>query len=241
MSIKHAKQSGLPADEGNSAHVEPTDWYAEHIGVQYPALKPSPPTYDFTETALDGAFTAHSSQGSFATTHCLTQGEDWVGSSLDMQFSAQMGAIHVSHSNTDLDFSVGGVRSKGLSNTSGLQVMFGIAALNSSGTGVGVVVYNDGNVYFATITTWNYASFSDSWASHGMGATTGYGGDWWLRLTRVSGTWTGYVSQSGRAWDKTFSTRADSITVDRLAYGLMFNSGVAYSGRLTSDYFHVAT
>lgn len=32
MPIKHAKTSGLPADEGNSAHVEPTDWYADHTG-----------------------------------------------------------------------------------------------------------------------------------------------------------------------------------------------------------------
>jgi len=28
--ILHHKQSGLPADEGNSAHVEPSDWYAAH-------------------------------------------------------------------------------------------------------------------------------------------------------------------------------------------------------------------
>lgn len=33
MPIRHAKQSGLPPDEGNPAHVEPTDWYADHIGA----------------------------------------------------------------------------------------------------------------------------------------------------------------------------------------------------------------
>jgi hypothetical protein len=30
MGIKHAKQSGLPADDGISSHVQPTDWYADH-------------------------------------------------------------------------------------------------------------------------------------------------------------------------------------------------------------------
>lgn len=33
MPIRHAKQSGLPADEGNPAHVEPSDWYADHVGT----------------------------------------------------------------------------------------------------------------------------------------------------------------------------------------------------------------
>lgn len=221
--------SALGAGSGSSSGVT----------VRYPALKPATPTDDFAAASLAGAWIAHSSGGTFATGNCLTQGEDWVGSSLDMEFSGQMGALYRTHADTDLDFSAGGFRSKGLSNTSGTQVMFGIAALNSLGTGVGVVVYNDGNVYLATITTWGYAANSDSWTGQGMGTATGLGGDWWLRLKRVSGTWTGYASQSGRAWDKTFSTRADSITVDRLAVGLLYNTGLTYSGRLTLDYFQV--
>ena len=28
MSILHAKQTGLPADDGNTSHVQPSDWYA---------------------------------------------------------------------------------------------------------------------------------------------------------------------------------------------------------------------
>ena len=28
--VKHAKQSGLPADDGSSSHVRPSDWYADH-------------------------------------------------------------------------------------------------------------------------------------------------------------------------------------------------------------------
>ena len=31
MGIKHAKQDGLPADDGSSSHVRPSDWYAEHV------------------------------------------------------------------------------------------------------------------------------------------------------------------------------------------------------------------
>lgn len=208
------------------------------VTVQYPGLKPGSPTYDFAGAALDGAFSANSTSGSFGTGDCKTQGEAWIGSSLEMQFSEQMGAIYVSHSNTDFDFTVGGIRKIGFGNTSSVQVMFGIAGLNSSGTGVGVVAYTDGTVYFATITTWGYTAFSTSWAVHGQSGLSD--GDWWFRLARVSGTWTGYASQSGRAWDKTFATRSDSITVDRLAFGLLFTTGVAYSGRLIADYFHVA-
>jgi hypothetical protein len=207
--------------------------------LQYPSLKPGTPTYDFASASLDGAFSAHSSQGSFATGHVLTQGEDWSGSSVELQFSEQMGALYVTHSNGDLDFQVGGIRSKGFHVNTSPQIMFGIAALNSSGTGVAVVVYNDGTVYLAAVTTWGYTSFSDSWANHGSAG--GGGGDWWLRLKRVSGTWTGYVSTSGRAWDKTFSTRSDSVTVDRLAFGLFYSTGLSYSGRLTADYMDVAT
>jgi hypothetical protein len=209
------------------------------VTVQYPGLKPGTPTYDFAGASLPGAFSAHSSGGSFGTGNCMTQGEAWVGSSLEMQFSEQMGALYVTHADADLDFSVGGIRFSGDPGSS--SVMVGIAALNSSGTGIGVTIYNDGGAYFAAITTWSYASNSDSWGNHGATAAGGttLNGDWWLRLKRVSGTWTGYISQSGRAWDKVFSTRADAVTVDRLAFGLMYNSATVYSMRVIADYFQV--
>jgi uncharacterized protein len=108
---------------------------------------------------------------------------------------------------------------------------------------VGVVVYNDGNVYIATITTWNYNTQSDTWTGWGapqLAAGIAVVGDYWLRLKRVSGTWTGYASKSGRAWDKTFTTRSDSIVVDRLVFGMLYNTASTYSGRLTADYMHVA-
>jgi hypothetical protein len=205
--------------------------------LQYPGLKPATPTYDFAGAALDGAFSVQSNTGAFTTSHVKTQGEDWVGSSVELQLSAQSGVIYVAHANTDLDFSVGGIRQHGaLINSS--SMMMGIAALNSSGTGVGVVIYDDNNIYLATITNWEYSANSDNWGNKGMRQYES-NGDWWLRLKRVSGTWTGYASQSGRAWDKTFGTRADAITVDRLVFGILYQKALGYSGRITADYFQV--
>ncbi len=197
--------------------------------ITYPALKPGTPTDDFTTFA---GWSAHSNQGSFGTGDCIGGGEDWGGSSVELQFSQQMGTIYIAQGNTDFDFTFGGIRWQGMSPVN--SMMFGIAALNSSGTGVGVIVYDDYNAYIASISSYSYGAQSDSWSNHGHNLNNG---KWWIRLKRVSGTWTGYMSQSGRAWDKVFSTRSDSITVAEIHFGLLYNSGVAYSGRLTADYY----
>lgn len=210
--------------------------------IQYPALKPATPTDDFAGAALGGGYTAHSSGGTFVIGNAVPQGVDWVGSSVELQFSEQFGAIYTTHADTDFDFTWGGVIAHlPFHENSNSDLMVGIAALNSAGTGVGVVAYTaDTNAYFATITTWNYNTFSDSWAGRVIGTSgTGAQDALWFRLKRVSGTWTGYVSKSGRAWDKTFSTRADSITVDRLAFGIWFDNTKLYSGRLTADYYQL--
>lgn len=210
--------------------------------IQYPALKPATPTDDFAAASLGGGYTAHSSGGTFATTSCMTQGIDWMGSSVELQFSGQFGGLYTTHADADFDFTWGGVITHlPFQEASNSEVMVGIAALNSAGTGVGVLAYTaDTNGYFATITTWNYASNSDSWTGRVMGTTaTGANDALWFRLKRVSGTWTGYMSKSGRVWDKTFSTRADSITVDRLYFGLLYDNTKLYSGRLTADYYQL--
>jgi hypothetical protein len=204
--------------------------------VQYPGLKPGSPTYDFDGTSLPGAFAAYSTQGSFVTGNAITQGVHWMGSSVEMEYSAQMGGLYVTHGNTDLDFSVGGM---GVHGNPGSAIMIGIAALNSSGTGVGITAYTDTNCYFCSVVTYGYTANSDNWGGYGL-ANGDSQGDYWMRLTRVSGTWTGYVSRSGRAWDKTFSTRADSVTVDRLVFGILFLTATAYNVRVWADYFHVA-
>lgn len=238
MKVTHATTA--TGTDAGTGEIHKAEWNADHtVAIQYPGLKPSTPTYDFASASLDGAFSAHSSQGSFATSNCMTQGVDWCGSSLEMQFSAQMGAIYVTHSNGDLDFHVGGIGIRGSATTA--VMMFGIAALDSAGTGVGTVVYNDNNAYSAAITTWAYASFNDSWTGAGHNIAENAAGHWWLRLKRISGTWTAYASLSGRAWDKVFSTRSDSVTVDRLVFGLFLNTSTAYNLRLTADYFQVDT
>lgn len=211
--------------------------------IQYPALKPVTPTYDFATATLPGAFSAHSNGGSFTTSHVTTQGIEWAGSSVELQFSEQFGQIYVTHGNTDFDFTVGGIKLHSQFSEvvgPGAEIMYGIAALDSSGTGVGVVSYTaDGNGYIATISTWAYNSFSDTYLQGGGGAKTGQNAEMWIRLKRVSGTWTGYISKSGRVWDFTFATRSDSITVDRLVFGMWFDASKTYSGRLTADYFQV--
>lgn len=226
----------------DSAQATGLKWATPAAGggatIQYPGLKPGTPTYDFAGASLDAAFSAHSGAGSFTTSHVKTQGIDWGGSSVEFQFSGQNGRIYVTHADTDLDFSVGGITKHGFLGVS--PWMFGIAALNSSGTGVGVVVSTDSNAYFATITSWTYASFSHTGSNYGHNHSENT--PTWLRLVRTSGTWTAFLSVSGRAWDSSFggATRADAITVDRLAFGTFYDAASAFNGRLTADYFHVA-
>jgi len=241
------KLSGDASTPGNNK-VYGTDgsgvkgWKADPTGgsltLQYPALKPGSPTYDFEDASLSGDFTAHSSQGSFATTDCLPQSPlGWVGSALAMHFSAQMGGLYVAHSDADLDFTVGGLQSQSIGSAAR---MIGIAALDTNGDGIGIVTYSDNNVYIAAITAWNYVSNSDNWAAFGLDNPRHPSMPIWLRLKRVSGTWTGYASVSGKAWDKTFATRADSVTVDKLFFGMLYNTATTYNGILTADYFHMA-
>jgi hypothetical protein len=211
------------------------------VTVQYPGLKPATPTYDFAGASLPGAFSAHSSQGSFGTGNCSVQGELWMGSALELHFSEQMGALYVTHADTDLDFSVGGVSAHGMGYAGLGGTAFGIAALNSSGTGVGLLADMSGSLYSSTITTWGADTLKTNWTNHGFsgGNRSVHVGDVWFRLTRVSGTWTYYASFSGRAWDKVYSTSADSVTVDRIAFGLFYDPTQTYSGRLVADYFQV--
>ena len=239
MPITHAFTSAK-SDGGDATLVKPSDWNAAHTGIQYPSLKPATPTDDFAAASLDAAWSAHSRSGTFVTGNCMTQGEDWLGSSLEMQFSSQSGTIYRTHADADFDFTVGGIRHKGIS-TASSSVMFGIAALNTSGTGVGIVIYNDGSMYIASITTYAYGAQSDIWSGHGQPQVTGQNvaGDWWVRLKRVGSTWTGYGSNSGRAWDKTFSTRSDSIVVAQLHFGILYDNGSNFSGRLMADYYQL--
>lgn len=209
------------------------------LTVQYPALKPGTPTHDFGGSSLPGGFTAHSSGGSFATTSCMTQGaHPWPGSTLEMQFSAQMGRLQLTHANTDLDFTWGGM-SFNLPESAN-TVAVGIAAVNSSGDGI-MVVNETGRIYFGKVVARQFTTVLDNWGI-GSGTITDnavQSPPVWLRLKRVSGTWTGYASMSGRVWDKTFATDATAYTVATIEFGLFYNTGLTYSGRVLSDYVQV--
>lgn len=207
------------------------------LTLQYPPLKPATPTYDFDGAALDAGFTARSNQGSFATTHCITQSPFGVpGSSIAMMLSNQNGGLYVSHADADLDFQVGGFQRWNLGAASH---MFGIAALDSSGSGICVTTYTDGSLYFAKMVTWAYNSQITNWGGKGLDANRNPSAPYWFRLKRVSGVWTAYVSVSGRVWDNTFATDSTAYTIDKLYFGMIHDAGVSYYGMLTADYFHV--
>ncbi len=226
----YSKSGGLYVKDSSGTVVGALGSGGGGGAATYPALKPGTPTEDFT-AALDASWGVHSVGGTFVIGNCITGGWEWGNSALELQYSEQMGTMKKTQGNTDFDFTFGGVRKSGL----GASMMFGIAALNSTGTGVGVIAYNDGNCYFVAISSYQYASNSASWADHSW--QIGASGEYWFRLKRVSGTWTGYISQSGRAWDKTFATRSDSITVSDIHFGLFYNTATLYSGRLIADYY----
>ena len=212
------------------------------IAVRYPGLKPTTPTDDFNTATLGAGWSAHALNASgFTTSHVLTQGEDWIGSSVALMFSEQAGTIYQTHANGDIDFQVGGIRVKGmpLGGTGTLQWQVGIAAVDTSGNGMCVTVFNDQNAYFAPVVSYVQSGAVDSWSYHGLSPVYGasYNGDWWMRLKRVSGTWTGYISRSGRKWDKTFATSTAACTIAELHFGSM-RAGVG-SGIYIADYFHV--
>ncbi len=205
------------------------------VTIQRPPLTPVSPVDDFSAASLDGAWSAHNSQGSFATTDCITQARD--GSNLRMMFAAQMGALYRTQANTDLDFKVGGIRPYGLKYAASNTVMFGIAALNSVGTGVGLVVYDDTAAYLANITTWNYSSALQTFAD--VGSNVNPGSEYWLRLVRTTNSWVGYVSLGGKSWGTASSSSSVTITVDRIVVGLLYNTATAYNGALEVDWIDV--
>lgn len=196
----------------------------------YPSLKPALPTDDFNGPTLDSAWAVHSVAGTLTTSHVVTKGTEWMGSSAEIQYSAQMGTLKRTQANTDFDFTFGGARFEG----GGGNMMFGVAALDSSGNGVGVISYNDGNCYFISVSSYQYSGNSDNWGGYGWNAVIA---PYWFRLKRISGTWTGYISVSGRTWDKTFATRADSVTVADIHFGTLYNTGVTYNGRMSVDFY----
>lgn len=228
MSITHAAH-GSP--------ITGTNYDAAHIGniAQGGSLKPSVPLDDFDAASLDGAWSAHSGAGTFATTDCFTQALD--GSHVSLGFNAKNGSIYRSTTNIDQEWLAGGMRA---TMPSDQAWMLGIAVLDSSGTGVGVLSYNDGNVYLGSITTWGYAGILQTISGYGHGtAGVGAGSDaiYAMRLTRVGNSWTGYVSMDGNNWVASASSNT-TITAANLAVGLFYDPTGLYRGRMVCDWVH---
>lgn len=204
--------------------------------IQYGANKPATPDDDFDASSLSGSWIARSAGGSFATTDCYTQALD--GSHLSMGFKSSMGYIYLSASDVDQEWQCGGMR--GLGQTGSVTaMMFGIALLDTSGDGMGVVVYNDNNIYLARITGHAYASFDGTIAN--MGHNINPASRWDLRLTRVGNTWDGYASHGGDSWAfHSTATGSRTITVARKCVGLFYNTSDLYKGEVLVDWVDTA-
>ena len=202
--------------------------------IQYPPLKPVTPLDDFNASSLDASWNAHSSGGSFGTTDAVVQSLD--GNHITLGYDAQMGCLYRATTNVDQEWICGGMIPGGQTGH-GAGVMPGIAILNTSGTGVGVIVFDDGNLYLASIVTWQYTTNYGNIAAS-LGHNLSHGSfRYWLRLTRVGNTWDGYASVSGHAWDfHMSSTGSNTITAAYKAIGLFYNTGATFSGELSYEW-----
>jgi hypothetical protein len=202
--------------------------------IQYPDLKPGSlhATYgdDFAAAALDAKWTARAGTGTFTTAYAQTRQVD--GSHLAMALAAANGVLYQNAPAGDFEWHVGGLRHY---LGSGFGGMFGIAILNSSGTGIGVVTYNDNSVYLATITTWGYGVAVGT-ISAAMGNNQKRGDPYWLRLVKSGTNYTGYASSNGHTWQFSAGPSSQSFTVAYLALGIFYSTG---TGQLLAEYVNV--
>jgi hypothetical protein len=205
--------------------------------VYYGHTKPSSPDDDFSSgTVLSASWAAQSYQGSFSTADAYVRGVD--GSHLVIDYDNQMGYLYLSATDAaNQTWQAGGIFAHGNIH-SATQAMYGIALLSAGGTGVGITVYNDSNVYLATIENGNYVT--QFGGITGLGHSAGLPNHIYaMKLERSNGTvWTASISITGRAWDYSVAgTAAGSVTIARACIGLFFNTATTtYKGRLTYDY-----
>lgn len=198
--------------------------------IQHGSLKPGTPTDDFDGASLGGSWSAHSSGGSFGVGNCFTQAED--GSHLSMGFHNQSGQLYRPTTNVDQEWSAYGVRTTQL--TTGR--MIGIAVLDTSGNGVGVVSYTDGNSYLADIATWQYNGILGGGTFSGYGIDKDYSTPRSFWLGRVGNVWTGKLSLDGNTWVSASATGSKTIVAAHRVIGTMF--AAAWFGRVFVDAVH---
>lgn len=90
----------------------------------------------------------------------------------------------------------------------------GIAIVNTAGTGLGVGVHEDTNIYHNFITAWaDPGSFSNSVAS----GLSGDGRHQWLSLRRVGGQLQARASNNGTSWGSFSTLESHGVTAAYLA------------------------
>ena len=204
--------------------------------IKYGSLKPATPTMDFTGSDLASA-TAHQSGGTFTTGNCFEQAID--GSHMSIGLNDAMGALYWSASNVDQELICGGLAADGKIQVTNAG-MYGIALLDTNGTGVGVVIYGDNNAYLADIVTWNYNTLFGTFTNlgHDVNGLPPYR-NYHLRLTRSTNTWDGYISLDGNNWSyHSSATGSKTITVAYKVLGMFYNTASTYKGVIRADYLH---
>lgn len=194
------------------------------------------PTDDFDGASLDGSYTAHSTAGSFVVGNAVTQQKD--GSYVRIAFNAQNGCLLIPTTNVDQDVQLGGYTASGDLGGSCL----GLALVDSSGNGMGIVLYNDNTCYLLDIASWQVTG-----GGHGsLGSNHGANrlSDWglypaWLRLTRTGGgAYTAYLSLDGTNWNWSAGPYTPSaFTVAKVAIGTF---QVTNSGMILADWLDIA-
>ena len=97
--------------------------------------------------------------------------------------------------------------------------MIGLCALDAAGAGRAFSYYNDGTTYNWKITSYTY----DTTGSLVPG--TPAIPDHWLRLRRVSGSWSGCYSTNGNAWSNWTTGNADGRTITQIGILRAYFSG----------------
>ena len=196
-----------------------------------PSLTPATPTDDFTVASIS-SWTGVSTFGTFNAADCFGGALD--GSHLWMAYNASDGFLYLPASNVDQEWIAGGVLC-GLSNVQ--DIFFGIALLDSSNNGVGVIFHHgDTTLAIITITAGVYDSttahtttFNYGWAVNGVIPIA-------LRLTRVGNVFDGYASVTGSTWEGHVSaTITRTITASRKCIGV-FGGVSGATGVMTADW-----
>lgn len=245
MSIKHAKQSGLPADAGNANEVEPTDWYAAHVitGGLWP----------LDRYAIDGTygddFTAASLSGSWTRRNFTSGAETYQvgpeGTYMRVAFNGR--AIGDGYFRTapagDWTFATAFIPR--FYDGSGVK-LFGIAVVDTNGTGAWFSFGNGTPQAFDLLSLTTYTTYGGSYVEAGYnGANPSvsymvndimtYQRKIWLSLRKSGTNYYAAFSVDGEVWGVESSALAWAGTVDRV--GLIY--GPLSTGTLTNGYIDI--